>query len=66
MTKTKIRYERQSNACNFKVNDLVVMLDRTRKKLEPRWNGPWLIKAKTNDLNWHTKDKSLFYRPIPI
>ena len=62
MTKAKIRYDRQSRACDFKINDLVVMLDSTRKKLEPRWNGPWVIKDKTNDLNYilsatHTKRK---------
>lgn len=52
MNKAKIRYDRDSRACNFKENDLVLMNDFTRKKLEPRWNGPWIVIKKTNDIDY--------------
>ena len=52
MNKAKIRYDRDSRACNFKEGDLVLMNDFTRKKLEPRWNGPWIIVKKTNEINY--------------
>ena len=58
MNKAKVRHD--IRAAQFNVGDLVLMDDFSRKKLEPRWNGPWIVLNRINEVDYilkstHTK-----------
>lgn len=49
--KVKESFDKSSNLVNFKIGDKVLLRNETRKKLDPVWEGPYIVTEVNSNVN---------------
>ena len=63
------QYNKNFRDCSFEVGDQVSLSVPTNGKLQPRWEGGWIVKSKKSTVNYeiiHGKRKRVYIYIVPI